>query len=58
MEGSSAHRSKSTNAMPSGPLAPSLRTSVGQLTHGTATLDDVRGNSDVVELLNRPSPAG
>jgi Uncharacterised ArCR, COG2043 len=32
--------------------------SVGQLTHGMATLDDVRGNSDVVELLNRPSPAG
>jgi uncharacterized protein (DUF169 family) len=26
--------------------------SVGQLTHGMATLDDVRGNSDVVELLN------
>jgi hypothetical protein len=32
--------------------------SVGQLTHGMATLDGVRGNSGVVELLNRPSPAG
>jgi hypothetical protein len=32
--------------------------SVGQLTHGMATPDDVRGNSDVVDLLNRPSPAG